>query len=170
MLVNGVDYAATTGSSITGLAALSAGDVLTVVALGTVTVESGTWTPVLVGTTTAGAQSYATQSGFYRRHGDIVTVWCAIALSSLDAATNGNIRINGLPFTSVAGAINYACVVGTMSDYSLSTGFTAMHLEVLQGASQIRIRRVGPTGQDNLLVTEISGTFKIQFSCSYPVA
>lgn len=59
--------------------------------------EEGTWTPTIIGTTSAGTGTYSTQSGTYTRVGRVITfnlvlVWTA-------HTGTGNIRVNGLPFT-----------------------------------------------------------------------
>lgn len=65
-------------------------------------VEYGTWTPVLVGSTVAGAHTYARQKGSYTRIGNEVTLYfdISIAAAGLDAAMAGNLQIIGLPFIS----------------------------------------------------------------------
>lgn len=62
--------------------------------------EEGTFTPTLVGTTTAGAATYTVQTGRYTRKGNrvsgnIVLIWTA-------HTGTGNMQINGLPFASSA--------------------------------------------------------------------
>jgi len=63
--------------------------------------SEGTFTPVVEGTTTAGVGTYVSQVGRFTRIGnrvlfDIQVEWTA-------HTGTGNIRIAGLPFTSVAG-------------------------------------------------------------------
>lgn len=101
-------------------------------------VSSGTFTPVVAGTTAAGAGTYTTQEGSYTRigtggAGDIVhfkikLVWTA-------HTGTGNIRITGLPvtggtplndvFTIFAENLTYsntlACTFGTASTLALQT-------------------------------------------------
>lgn len=61
----------------------------------------GTWTPSLVGETTAGAPTYVVRQGTFSRVGDVVTVNVHLQASALGGAA-GNLRISGLPFTSNA--------------------------------------------------------------------
>jgi hypothetical protein len=57
----------------------------------------GTFTPTLIGQTTAGTTTYTTQNGYYTRIGNLVT---CIALIQITAATGtGNVTLAGLPFT-----------------------------------------------------------------------
>jgi hypothetical protein len=60
--------------------------------------EEGTFTPTVAGTTTAGSASYSIQQGRYTKIGRLVYYSIRIGYSSHTGA--GNMRINGLPFTS----------------------------------------------------------------------
>jgi len=73
--------------------------------------QTGTWTPTLRGSTTAGTHTYAEQSGVYTRIGDLVFVTCRMSISSKDATMAGNILIAGLPFQ-----------VESSNDHALSFG------------------------------------------------
>ena len=55
------------------------------------------WTPTLAGTTTAGAQTYATRWGWALAIGPVTLALYSIALSALDGTTAGNVVITGLP-------------------------------------------------------------------------
>jgi hypothetical protein len=56
------------------------------------------WTPVLVGTTAAGAGTYSFRVGRYQRVGKIVYITCTIVWTAHTGT--GNMYISGLPFTS----------------------------------------------------------------------
>ena len=58
--------------------------------------EEGTFTPVAVGTTTAGVGTYTGQTGFYTRVGNIVTV--LLHLTWTAHTGDGNLTVAGLPF------------------------------------------------------------------------
>lgn len=64
------------------------------------------FTPSLAGSTTPGTQTYTTRLGKYSKIGTRVTVDFSISCSALDGATAGNMRITGLPFTSVNDGVN----------------------------------------------------------------
>lgn len=57
----------------------------------------GSFTPTLVGQTTAGTTTYSVRTGFYRRIGSLVSFNINITLSS--ATGTGDVLIGGLPFT-----------------------------------------------------------------------
>jgi len=61
--------------------------------------EEGTFTPVVIGTSVAGTGTYTTQVGSYTKIGNTVTVSVAIVYTGHTGT--GNIRISGLPFTSL---------------------------------------------------------------------
>ena len=83
--------------------------------------EEGTFTPTIIGTTTAGTGTYSTQSGTYTKVGRLVS--CQIFLNWTAQTGTGDMRISGLPFL-VSGASNYfaAAAIGYLSNVSLSAG------------------------------------------------
>jgi hypothetical protein len=60
--------------------------------------EEGTWTPAIAGSATAGTTSYTTQTGWYTKIGNLVTVGLYVNFSS--ATGTGVMNITGLPFAS----------------------------------------------------------------------
>jgi hypothetical protein len=75
--------------------------------------EEGTWTPVLNGFTTTGP---TTLVGRYTKVGNVVTVYCSVAVSGTVQAIAGTSYISGLPFNV---AVQTGCVV---SNYSSGAG------------------------------------------------
>lgn len=57
----------------------------------------GTWTPTMIGASTAGTTTYTAQGGYYVRVGAIVQVQCVVACSA--ATGTGNLQFGSLPFT-----------------------------------------------------------------------
>ena len=77
--------------------------------------EEGTWTPT-IGVTTPGNLSinYATQVGRYTRIGNVCSIECRLVFTPTYTTASGDIRIEGLPFASLAQAgINYVGFVFT---------------------------------------------------------
>lgn len=70
--------------------------------------EEGTFTPTIVGTSSAGVGTYTTQVGRYTRIGNRVMFNLSLDWSAHTGT--GNMRIGGLPFTSNATADNYSTV------------------------------------------------------------
>ena len=62
--------------------------------------EEGTWTPTILGGTTAGTytlESYRT-GGVYTRVGNVVTITAVLRITSIDVAGTGTLKFGGLPF------------------------------------------------------------------------
>lgn len=68
--------------------------------------EEGTWTPTIIGSSTAGTQTYSVQVGRYTRIGNKVTCEFKVQISAKDGTMAGNVKIGGLPFT-IKNVTNY---------------------------------------------------------------
>ena len=68
--------------------------------------ETGTFTPTVVGTTTAGTGTYGSQSGTYTKVGRLVSF--SISLSWSAHTGTGNIHVAGLPFTQSGTRLSYS--------------------------------------------------------------
>lgn len=79
--------------------------------------EEGTFTPTVIGTSSAGTVNYVVQSGLYTKVGRLVTV--QIYLSWTGGTGTGNLSVAGLPFTS--GSLNY----GMLHAYPINIALTA---------------------------------------------
>lgn len=88
------------------------------------TIETGTWTPTLVGASVTGSHTYTTQVGDYVRNGDTVFVSFAIEIDSFDSNAEGRCDIEGLPFSfergfAYSGTISiFREVAGLPSDFA----------------------------------------------------
>ena len=84
--------------------------------------EEGTFTPTIVGTSTAGVGVYVNQNGRYTKVGRLVT--CQIYLNWSAHTGTGDMRIGGLPFaTASTSAIYYAASIGYANNLSLTAGY-----------------------------------------------
>ena len=107
--------------------------------------EEGTWTPVVIGTSTAGTASYGQQHGVYTKIGRLVQFSMYLDWSS--GTGTGNLRLSGLPFTSNSSSAGTGCSIGFF--YSLT--FSASHFLIANvgaGGTYIEIRQ-GPVGGAN---------------------
>jgi hypothetical protein len=85
--------------------------------------EEGTWTPVVIGTTSSGTGTYSVQTGSYTKVGRLVTVVCGLAWSAHTGT--GNIQITGLPFVN-SGDISVGAVFASNMNFgTLATQLTA---------------------------------------------
>ena len=97
--------------------------------------EEGTWTPVAIGTTTAGTGTYTTQSGSYTKVGRLVTIICEIAWSAHTGT--GNVVIGGLPFIN-AGLLSVGAVYA--SNMNFGTSATQLTAFVINSDNNISFR------------------------------
>ena len=62
-------------------------------------IQTGTWTPVLAGSTNPGAFVYGNNTtGQYIKIGSLVYVHCLIVITSYKTYPTGNVIVNGLPY------------------------------------------------------------------------
>lgn len=62
-------------------------------------IESGVWTPILIGETTSGTNTYTKQIGSYYKIGNLVHCEFWIETSDVDSNMSGTLTIAGLPFS-----------------------------------------------------------------------
>jgi hypothetical protein len=89
--------------------------------------EEGTWTPTIIGSSTAGTVTYSTRLGKYTKIGNVVTYQCLVDWNS--GTGSGFLRVSGLPFNDAGGS--YLCVASilpidvTLPSLSIATAFPA---------------------------------------------
>ena len=88
----GIDFSAQTATSASGASATS--EILD-------HYEEGTWTPVYE--STGGTYGYTTQTGYYTKVGNQVSVSAYIRTSSVSASSHNLIKVTGLPFAEGKG-------------------------------------------------------------------
>jgi hypothetical protein len=115
----GIDFTATSGSGTSELLA---------------DYEEGTFTPTIVGTTTAGIGVYTAQTGRYTKIGN--RVYVNIYLSWSAHTGTGNMRVDGLPFTSINVANTYSSFSVYISALTLTAGYW---LQPYVGANRVFI-------------------------------
>jgi hypothetical protein len=124
-----------------------------------------TFTPTIGGSTTAGVQTYTAQNGYYSRIGNIIIATIYIVLSAKDAATAGDLRIFGLPFSS-----NFSYV----GSISLDNGITLPAASIMSGyvqsgSTEIRLySKISGGGALAVLNSSaLSATSNILFTVTY---
>ena len=132
----------------------------------------GTFTPTLIGSSTAGTQTYTTQAGSYNQIGNQVFFRGRVSISAKDAAIAGNVLIGGLPITSIADTQAFAIVDLEFSGITFSGGYTQLMGDISSaGATQIGIQQVGSgVGVLALPVSGLAAATTIRFSGVYTVA
>lgn len=122
---------------------------------------SGTWTPVLEGSGTAGSFTYTVQAGTYTRVGDVVFFRLRVQISAITVAPTGNLQISGLPLTSVtigggAGVSGGgACTI--WQGITLPANYTQLMARVVSGMTVVNLTRGGSNvGQANVQGGELA--------------
>lgn len=115
------------GSGTISVAGNAGTNTLTITSSGP-TYATGTWTPTLLGSSTAGTPTYASQVGYYTTVGNIVFCEYSVTLTTLSGGS-GNITLGGLPFT-VSNTVGIDLIVFTGSNNGavLSPGAIALQL------------------------------------------
>lgn len=87
--------------------------------------ETGTFTPDIKGSTTAGVHTYSQQQGKYNKIGNQIFFSINIILTAKDAAMAGGVQIGGLPFTQDGlpyESINIGSINVNMTDTARTVG------------------------------------------------
>ena len=115
-------------------------------------VDSGTWTPSVSGSTTSGTQTYGTRVGHWTRRGRWIDFICSVNVSTLDAATAGNLRITGLPFAAfnVAG-LHQPVAINIRSNMTLTAGYTMFSAYMTNNSAIINLAQMGSNVAQALL-------------------
>lgn len=135
----------------------------------TVTNSRFSYTPVLVGSGTAGANTYSVQTGEYVVINKRCFVDIRLKLATKDAAMAGSLYIT-LPFalaTDVNAIPTFA--VGNIVGATVGSGKYGIYAEVAPGTNQLLLRFVDPATEVALVPADISGTFEIRLSGSFGI-
>jgi hypothetical protein len=126
--------------------------------------KEGSWTPTIIGSTTAGAHTYTLQIGRYRRVGGMCYASARVMLATKDAAMAGDVRIGGLPFTVANDLMHMASIwsYGAATDmpalraaFYNNTNFLALY----KNASNATVAYVAVTDIGNTTNLSIAGCF-----------
>jgi hypothetical protein len=131
--------------------------------------EEGTWTPTLVGGTTAGSYIVSTSSAKYTRIGQQVTVTAGMSITVTSAGT-GVLKFGGLPFAKdtgefITGSVTLGSATLNASTRSLAIGSTTSSTESFFVINQTR------TGAAILELdcADVSGSFTAFVTFTYTV-
>lgn len=134
--------------------------------LGTTSLSSLTWTPVLQFGGASTGITYNVQTGFYQSIGNLIFFAGGIVLSSKGTAT-GTVSITGLPFVA-AGLDNVFLGTQALSSVTLPVGTTYAWCAVLAGTNSLTINS-GGSGimQAGFTDAEFANNSAISFSGYY---
>lgn len=127
--------------------------------------EEGTFSPTVIGTTTAGTVTYNAQVGYYTKIGRVVTYQVYLNWSNGTGA--GNVRISGLPYTSANITTNPGAAIGDVENLALTAGYTVVASN-LANSTQVQLREVqvggggsNPVAYDASAIIRFAGTYYV---------
>jgi hypothetical protein len=131
--------------------------------------EEGTWTPTLVGGTTAGSYTVATTSAKYTRIGQQVTVTAGMAIT-VNSSGTGFLKFGGLPYAKdasefITGSVALGSATLNASTRSLTVGSTSSSTE---SSFLINQSRTGAAILE-LDCADVSGSFSALVTFTYTV-
>jgi hypothetical protein len=97
--------------------------------------EEGTWSPTILGNSTAGTTTYTTQNGTYTKIGRMVTVTLKVQYTA--ATGTGTLSVGNFPFTAAAGEHVGSVMVDNLD--MPANGSYALYLNAGQTTAQIYI-------------------------------
>jgi len=125
------------------------------------------WTPTIIGSTTAGTQTYTAQNGSYIKIGRLVFIEGYVAISAKDAGITGYVAIGGLPFAA-ASTYHIGFSLGQWRGLTLTSGYTQAGLETEPGESRILLTQSGSTKSPALIaVADLNATSGFIFGGCY---
>lgn len=133
--------------------------------------EDGTFTPILEGSTTAGAPIYVARFGRYTRVANRVLWTCRISLSSIGGML-GSLRLGGFPFVVAnAGGAEGSIAVGFFQGMNASVEIAGMSGLHRVAANNANIYRTVPSAKNSqaLAIADISDAFTIYASGQYEI-
>jgi hypothetical protein len=126
--------------------------------------EEGTFTPAIIGTTTAGAGTYSAQNGTYTKVGRAVSFQLYLQWSAHTGT--GSMRVANLPFATSGAAFTYTAVaVGFFSGIALSAGYI-LTAYTEPSSTQITLIQT-PVGGGNDIPVPIDAIAGIILSATY---
>jgi len=104
--------------------------------------EEGTWSPVVIGSSTSGTTTYSRQSGYYTKVGRLVTAWFDLGWSSHTGT--GGLKIS-LPFAVSSTSYQLGAYISYNAGLSISTGYYAYGWAD-SGGSHVRVWQSNTSG------------------------
>ena len=131
--------------------------------------ETGTFTPTIYGSTTAGTNTYTVQSGNYSRIGKLVQFNIRLQMSSKDGAMSGAIRIGGLPYTCKTTDGHTPVSFSWLTDITLTSNYMLTgYIEA--GSTHIRLTETNGTAEVFITDADIANTSRLMISGCYQAA
>jgi hypothetical protein len=128
--------------------------------------EEGTWTPIIVGVTTAGVGTYSARVARYTKVGNMVTCHCYMDWTAHTGV--GEMQLAGLPFQTSSEASSHTAVAfGYVNGINLSANNT-LYGWTIPGTNSFNFNQV-PTGGGSMASVTIDTSAALIFTVSYRV-
>ena len=155
----GIDFSAQTATSASG--ASTSSELLD-------HYEEGTWTPVYVSTNST--ISYDTQTGYFTRVGNTVTVTAYIRTSSVSSTGHSLVKVSGLPFAEgknqrTPGSVRCNGFQGTATDFGYPVTWS-----VEAGQTFGELQRYQSGGNGDFTTSTMNNATYVYLQCTYQVA
>jgi hypothetical protein len=145
----GIDFSATPGTGTSELFA---------------DYEEGTFTPTVLGSSTAGTANYTVQVGRYTKIGNRVFISGRIVYNTLTGT--GNLLVGGLPFTVANVSNNYAGVsLGDLNGLAL-TALNTAYANTVVNTTQFEFTQT-PTGGGSSTAVPVDAAASFMFAAHY---
>lgn len=131
-------------------------------------VQYGSWTPTIIGSSTAGTQTYSVQVGRYIKIGQLVIVWGVVTITAKDAAIAGNVLLGGLPFTS--SNVSNLLPIGVFFGHglTLTASYTQVAAQILVNDVAAEIAQMGSAQSiANITVANLAAASTFRVTLAY---
>ena len=122
-------------------------------------VTEGTWTPTLIGSSTAGTPTYGARTGKYIRVGNKISCFGDIAMTN-KGGMGGNLRMANLPFANsgISGTAVFSFLLGITNAYTI--------MGYVDNSEVIFVFRNNTT-MTSVVVADVANSARIIFSLEY---
>ena len=137
----------------------------------TALIETGTFTPVIYGDTTAGTNTYSMQLGNYTKIGNRVFFDINLAMTAKDVNMAGGVSIDGLPYQSKGGSAvtNGSCYIGITGRIAYGD-YKELGAVIMRGTRHINLYFVLENStQVRVPVDNLNAAFRIYISGNYEI-
>jgi hypothetical protein len=131
-------------------------------------IESGSFSPYVYGSTTAGTNTYSLQNASFIKIGKMVFIQAYIIMTAKDVAMAGNVLIGGLPYVAASGKTT-AVAIGEYRYVSRASD-NEVTARISGGSNFIELRLGGVNAIGGLPTTAINDNTVLVFSGAYEAA
>jgi hypothetical protein len=130
--------------------------------------EETAFTPTLIGSSTAGAQTYTVQAGRWNRQGNLIHIRGRVVITAKDGAMAGSLQVGGLPVAAINQADCSAVIAITTTAVTNAVGYTQFVGRILPNSTVISIIELGSNVGSSLVpVSQAGASTAIEFCGTY---